>query len=606
MSRLPRLLPALLLACLALAAALPLAGQGDKKGKKYAVLVGVTEYTHAKLPDLKYTENDVEDLARLLTKKDAGFTRVELLTSTRGKGRAAASPTAANVRAALKRVLDKATKHDTILVALAGHGVQLKVEDPRDKKVERDEAFFCPADARLKNTRDRAELTKTLISLKELFDELDGSGAGVKLLLVDACRDDPATGRNVDVDNVPRPPRGTAALFSCASGQRAFETDKLGGKGHGLFFHFVLEGLRGKAKNEDGEVGWHDLTAYVCRQVPRTVVKVVRGGAQQSPHLVSNLINSPILVKPDPEDTKLEDVKSFTNKAGMKMVRIPAGKFTMGSPKDEKGRFDAEGPTHQVKITKPFYMAAHTVTRGQFRKFVDAEEYKTDAEKDGKGGYGYNAATKKTEGRKPKYTWRNPGWKQSDRHPVVNVSWNDAVAYCKWLSKVEGKTYRLPTEAQWEYACRAGTTTRYYFGDDEADLKKHANIVDQSLKEKLDVAFADGIAKKYPGRKWFAEWDDGYPFTAPVGSFQTNPWGLYDMHGNVWQWCRDCYDEKFYKDSAEEDPECTKGDHRVLRGGSWIGDAWNCRAALRLGNAPADRYGIVGFRVVFVPAARTP
>jgi uncharacterized caspase-like protein len=148
MSRLRRLLPLLLPAALVVLVVLPLVAQDDKpKGKKYAVLVGVTEYTHAKLPDLRYTENDVEKLARLLRRKGAGFTQVDLLTTTRGNDRAAASPTAANVRAALKKVLDKVNKHDTVLVALAGHGVQLKVEDPKDKKAQRDEAFFCPADA---------------------------------------------------------------------------------------------------------------------------------------------------------------------------------------------------------------------------------------------------------------------------------------------------------------------------------------------------------------------------------------------------------------------------------------------------------------------------
>jgi uncharacterized caspase-like protein len=345
----------LLPAVLSVAVVLPLAGREDKpRGKKYAILVGITQYQHAKLTDVKYTENDVEDLARLLKRPRAGFDQVELLTSARGKARPGASPTAANIRAALKKVLDNVDKRDTVLVALAGRGIQLRVADPKDKKIERDEAFFCPADAKLKKTKDRAELTKTLISLKELFDELDGSGAGVKLMLVDACRDDPESGRKVDVDNVPRPPNGMAALFSCASGQRAFETDKLGGKGHGVFFHFVLEGLNGKAKNEDGEIGWDDLTAYVRRQVPRTVKAVIRDGAEQSPHLVSNLVNSPRLIQRDADRTKLEAAPSFTNKAGMTMVLIRPGTFTMGSPTDETGRNDDEGPQHKVRITRVF------------------------------------------------------------------------------------------------------------------------------------------------------------------------------------------------------------------------------------------------------------
>src|SRR5262249_2969599 len=155
-----------------------------------------------------------------------------------------------------------------------------------------------------------------------------------KLLLVDACRNDPKESRSLDVDSVPRPPRGTAALFSCASGQRAYETDKLG-KGHGGFFHYVLEGLKGKAANKRGQVTWSGLTAYVQEEVPEAVVKVIGEGAQQSPHLVSNLVNTPVLVK-----VGTGGPEAFTNSVGMKLVRIPKGSFTMGSPKEEKDRSD--------------------------------------------------------------------------------------------------------------------------------------------------------------------------------------------------------------------------------------------------------------------------
>jgi TPR repeat protein len=281
-------LPAPLLAALCLPAGGRLPAEAPA-GKWYALLVGVQSYDHSKLPDLKYTENDIEELARLLGAKPAGFATVTILTSSRGKARAGDRPTIKNLRAVLRELLARKTKHDSVLIALAGHGVQLTVPDPRDKTKTRDEAFFCPADAQL---GDRT----TLIGLNKLFNDLDECGAGVKLLLVDACRNDPKLGRNVDVDNVPRPPRGTAALFSCASGQQAFETAKLG-KGHGVFFHFVLEGLRGRARNEDGEVTWDDLTAYVKRQVPRAVVKVIGDGAQQSPHLVANIVNSPVLLR---------------------------------------------------------------------------------------------------------------------------------------------------------------------------------------------------------------------------------------------------------------------------------------------------------------------
>jgi len=142
-----------------------------------------------------------------------------------------------------------------------------------------------------------------------------------------------------------------------------------------------------------------------------------------------------------------------------------------------------------------------------------------------------------------KYSWRNAGFEQTDERPVVNVSWNDAVAFCKWLSKKEGKTYQLPTEAQWEYACRAGTTTRYYSGDDPETLAKVANVADAAAKA------------KFPDRKYTIKANDGYVFTSPVGKFKPNAFGLYDMHGNAWQWCADWYDADYYGQSPVDDPK---------------------------------------------------
>jgi tetratricopeptide (TPR) repeat protein len=283
-------IPALVLT-LCLGAA-PLGAQAPA-GKRYAVLVGVREYSHARLPNLKYTENDVEELGKILSARRAGFAKVILLSTTRGEANRNARPTADNVRAALKGLLAQVTKRDTVLVALAGHGVQMRVADRKDKTRQTPESFFCPADARL-DTPD------TLIGLRDLVKQLEASGAGVKLLLVDACRNDPKLGRGVDVDSVPRPPKGTAALFSCSSGQRAYETDKLGG-GHGVFFHFVLEGLRGKAGNKEHDVTWDSLTEYVKQQVSRQVPKLIGDGARQEPQVVADLVGeSPLLLRLKP------------------------------------------------------------------------------------------------------------------------------------------------------------------------------------------------------------------------------------------------------------------------------------------------------------------
>jgi sulfatase modifying factor 1 len=275
--------------------------------------------------------------------------------------------------------------------------------------------------------------------------------------------------------------------------------------------------------------------------------------------------------------------KEVVNSIGMKLRLIPVGSFTMGTSKEEIDRllkafpglrgewFEDECPAHQVRITRPFYLGAYEVTVGQFRKFVADAGYKTDAEKDGKGGYGWTETVGKVE-QEPKYTWRNPGFAQTDEHPVVNVSWNDAVAFCKWLRQKEGQTYRLPTEAEWEYACRAGTTTWYSCGDDPEMLATVGNVADATAKEKLSKLQAlSYIAAR-----------DGYVFTAPVGRFQPNDFGLYDMHGNVWEYCADRYAAWYYAVSPADDPSgASVGAGRVFRGGGWDFGVWRCGAAYR-------------------------
>jgi len=288
---------------------------------------------------------------------------------------------------------------------------------------------------------------------------------------------------------------------------------------------------------------------------------------------------------------------------GMELVLIPAGEFKMGIGESAEeaatffnktyGRllvqadwFKDEHPQHRVRITKPFYLGAYPVTRGQFRQFVADAGYKTDAEKgDDPGAYGWDP-DKKEFVFNEKYSWRNAGFEQTDEHPVINVSWNDAVEYCKWLSKKEGKTYRLPTEAEWEYACRAGTTTRYYSGDDPETLAKVGNVADAAAEA------------QFPDRTRTIRASDGYVFTAPVGQFKPNAFGLYDMHGNAFEWCADWYGKDYYGKSPADDPKGPDaGDGRVLRGGSWVAWPGSTRSAGRNWFGPADRSDFTGFRV---------
>jgi formylglycine-generating enzyme len=279
--------------------------------------------------------------------------------------------------------------------------------------------------------------------------------------------------------------------------------------------------------------------------------------------------------------------KQITNSIGMKLTLVPSGEFMMGSGESAEataafynktfggddlkaGFFKHEHPLHRVRITKPFYLGTYHVTRGQFRRFVDATAYDKDAVKGKKTReLGWNPEKGELEFNE-KYSWRNTGFEQTDQHPVVNVSWNDAVEFCRWLSKIEGKVYRLPTEAEWEYACRAGTTTRYYSGDDPETLAKIANIADATFKA------------QFPDEKYTVKANDGYMFTAPVGSFQPNAFGLYDMHGNAGQWCSDWYGAEYYAASPLDDPTGPEyGFDRVFRGGSWGDRPSTCQSAAR-------------------------
>ena len=314
-----------------------------------------------------------------------------------------------------------------------------------------------------------------------------------------------------------------------------------------------------------------------------------------------------------------------TNSIGMQMVQIPAGRFKMGSTDADPDAKPDEKPQHRVKITEPFLIGIYPVTVGQFSQFVTETGYLTEGEESGTGSVGLDLVTGKVE-TKPQYTWRNwlnedkkhpSNFKQTDQHPVVCVSWNDARAFCRWLSGKEGKVYRLPTEAEWEYACRGGTTTRFYNGDDENGLQEIANIADASLQEKWVWGTDDPPFKKGMHLPPYAKpWNDGYPFTAPVGKFKANSIGLHDLVGNMGEWCLDWYDPDYYANSPRKDP---KGPHtgplidisdrmpgapprtlRVVRGGVWLDPAEAYRSADRFTHRrhPIDSAADIGFRVV--------
>lgn len=299
---------------------------------------------------------------------------------------------------------------------------------------------------------------------------------------------------------------------------------------------------------------------------------------------------------------------------GLRFVRVPAGEFWMGSdesaaalarafpqlPPGRVSRIDDEHPLHRVRITRAFWLGRTEVTVGQFRRFVEASGYVPESEADGTGGYGFDPAHDPASsprrdafaGRSPRFGWRDPGFEQGSDHPVVNVTWHDAVAMARWLSRREGVRYRLPTEAEWEYACHAGTRTRYGTGDDAAGLAAAANLFDLDALRYWQARWPDWAVQALPAH-------DGFAFTAPVASYPPNAFGLHDMHGNVWEWTADWHGERYYARSPVEDPAGPPtGDVRVRRGGSWHTWPFYARCSFRNWNTPSTRYTLLGFRLL--------
>ena len=527
-------------------------------GKRFALLVGVKNYNHSGLDDLQFTERDVTELKKVL--EEGGF-RVTLLTTTEGKGDPSKAPTKANIDAAISKVLTGVGKHDLVLVALAGHGLQ-----PTGSS----EQFFCPFDA-------NPDKKSNLVSLAALSQEMQSSGAGAKLLLVDACRNDPDPGRGrsgVEGNLYRLPPTASnfMAMFSCCAGQKAYETDKAGG-GHGVFFFHVLEGLKGAAKDQHGEeneVTWASLSSYVQRKVPGAVRTWIGKEKEQRVHAVANVDRESVVLRegvrlgkplinpaitpeemlqrldrnskttetsnrPDREMSKSpgnrdvsNDVITVSSAAGMKLKLIPVGRFTFGSPSTEKGREKYE-TQREVQIAKPFYLGITEVTQAQWKAVMGTEPWK---------GKQYA--------------------KEGGEYPATYVSVKDAEEFCRKLGQLEGKEYRLPTEEEWEYACRAATSTAYNFGEEEGPLSDHAWYEKNAMD--MNESYAHAVALKRPNR-----------------------WGLFDMHGNVWEWTSSRY--------PQGDP--------VTRGGGWTHGSECCRSAHR-GVLISDGDGHLGFRVVQV------
>jgi formylglycine-generating enzyme required for sulfatase activity len=608
--------------------------------KKYALVIGIGRYDDPEITDLGFAAQDAREVHRCLV-ETCGFDEARLLV-TGGE----LEPDHVRIVDALANLAPLVCPGDLLLFYFAGHGIQTRTG-----------THLLTSNSRIR----MPELAS--VSMHVLQDCLSRIESSDRVLILDACRNDPHKGMG-DQDNLLTEGfsrdvlavAGTAAegqvpatcvLFSCSEGERAYEWPD---QGHGAFTHYLLEGMRGGAVDDRGCLTVQGLGRYVEQRVPRWAQKA-RAPRPQQPWaqqlgsfreivLAEALPDRPVPVprsrpearvkcplcgmRNDPDETfecrlckrdylcrrhfveahaccmdcakklaaeqeqTMAEHKRQTAEAAerrhspsqvvvfpmsadqarqvqvasatalgisvpwaldcgrgvkLELVWIPPGEFLMGSPEDEEGRSRAE-KQHRVRLTQGFYIGKYPVTQAQYEAVVG----------------------------------QNPSrFRGKDRS--VEVSWNDAVGFCEQLSRRVGHRVRLPTEAQWEYACRAGTATPFSFG---------ATISTDQANYDGNYIYGSGIKGKY--RKE----------TMPVGQFPSNAWGLHDMHGNVWEWCADWYGDGYYSNNPDKNPGGPiSGVYRVLRGGSWFNGPGLCRSASRYGESPDDTCGNVGFRVVY-------
>ena len=431
---------------------------------------------------------------------------------------------------------EKLRKDKEAVFYYSGHGVQYNGDN-----------YLIPVDAmsRILVPKHLPTFCRTLDYVVQL---MVGKGSDMNIVMVDACRNNPFKSLFKDIGaekglaSLSRKADGTLISYATAPGEKA-----LNGTGGNSPYAKRLVELMMKP-NMSVEMMFKEL---------RSKVKSDTDG-EQTPWMEASLGGefyfNPVQINDNPTLLSANSAVSASALGGSgmlegKFVQIRSGEFTMGSPAGEVGHQNDE-TQHQVKVSD-FYMSKYELTVGEFRKFVEATRYSADSR----------------------------SLIGQENHPVVYVSWNDAVAYCEWLSKTTGKRYRLPTEAEWEYACRAGTTTSFNTG---------INLTTEQANYDGNFPYG-GNAKGLYRQK-----------TVPVDSFAPNAFGLYNMHGNVWEWCSDWYGT--YPSGTGENPVGpSSGSLRVLRGGSWTYDAESCRSADRYWDAPGGRGGGVGFRLVFVP-----
>lgn len=540
----------------------PVAGDG----RRWAFMVGINNYTTQ--ARLKFCRQDCESLKRQLVDRGR-FDPGNVVMLTDDAARDQDRPTFGVIYARLPQLLEAAESEDTVVVYLSGHGAQF--EDAKGKH-----ACFIPMDGSGRQTS---------IPLSWVTEQLEACMAASKVLILDCCRNDVTEagrgGATLD-DLAVRDSQGKTfvTIYSCDAGQKSSEHDT---SPNGVFTHYMLEGLGGKAdRDADGRVDVVEAHQYARRQ---TMQWGVQHSRPQSPMLKGE-IGDPVTLAfvsrparqdpgrpapPQPEPARPvsaeqpeETTLDLGNGVKMVCVMIPAGEFLMGSPEEEDERSSDEGPQHLVRISKPFLMGKFEVTNLQYRR------YKADHDVPKYGGISISNANQ----------------------PVVGVSWDNAHGFCEWLSRKTGKTIRLPSEAEWEYAAKCGEGRVFPWGDRWPPVSGSGNYADMALKTKNQ--FVSETVEEY---------NDGSCVTSPVGSFAPNRWGLYDMGGNVMEWCEDNYHRSYQGAPVDGKAWCEQHkeevDYRIARGGCWLSSTrGELRSAKRDGWQATTQGRGIGFRVV--------
>ena len=580
-----------------------------------AVIIGNKVYQD-RAPEVDYAHNDADAFRRFVV-GTLGFSPdnvVDLRDATKAQMESAFG-SSGSARGQLWRRAEADGSSD-VVVFYSGHGVP-GVNDRR--------GYLLPVDA----NPDTAEINGYPIDL--LYENLSEVPHKSVTVFLDACFSGDSAGGGLitgaspvyveaDVSGLPG-----LTVLTATTGRQLASWDAEAR--HGLFTEHLLEALYGAADADgNGRVSAAETKLYLDRHMTRAARRTYGREQDAGLHGDESAVLSfssagawrsrPTLAPPAAFTVGVEPAHARTRilnigppyRAGRKfrecrdcpeMVVVPAGSYRMGSPSWEQGRLDNEGPMHEVTFAAPFALGVYEVTVAEFGRFADETGYRTAAEQYPESGCRTSEfLTRHRWGDTAGRSWRDLEYEIEDGQPVVCVNWDDAKKYAAWLSEITGMPYRLPSESEWEYAARArsGTTTngtriaarsKYHFGDDETRLCAYGNIADQTPLPNGDT-FAGAAACS-----------DGAVYPTRVGAYRPNAFGLYDVHGNVWEWTEDCWNNR-YRGAPGDGVAWKSGDcvRRVLRGGSWTTNSpSDLRAAYRYKIAVGNRESDVGFRV---------